>query len=601
MRSLRRRASVLVAVVLVSTCVVVAYDAAAQWDSNPLTGVETGQAYGTYYSCGQQDKPEGPIQGDVPKADQTSGRAQEGYNCGLAKVGYAKIFDGDPPSTPEARAAAPEKTGNANMAWIGHCAFVSGPSGAVAPESKPSPKPGAGVAVIDVSDPSAPEHVRTLHDPGTLSTSETIGAVTVGDRGILVIGQYGNDQVSDPKPMDVYVLSLQDGYRCADIQHIANPTDPTQATYLWPDNIHNLTISPDGRYVFATQPLQVLDISDLLNGGQAHYIGNVDDAMEGPMFAVGPYADYDDALPQPVREAQHPSYTSHEAWPEQVTVDGVTHTKLYLGAQLPVFELFTIVDITDWLQDPAHNKPDVISQKSGRGHSVRTATIKDASGAPHRYVLHSEESPFGAGFGCAPETANPFAGPSQPWLTNIDDEANPVLTSQFGLEINDPSNCQEQLSAGETDSVHYHDVDDPNDTHFVMASMWNAGLRIFDVGHDPAHPKEVAYFNPGDVDPTSAVHLDHAWGHVHYDKPTDTIWFATADGGFWVVRLEQDVETYLFNPLPASPPQNVPPASDPGWPGTAGVTYAAQLAYVDVTPYYCTLGTARGLNTPVPS
>src|SRR5260221_118602 len=72
--------------------------------------------------------------------------------------------------------------------------------------------------------------------------------------------------------------------------------------------------------------------------------GNPDKGMEVPMSAVGPSAALDDALPGPARQAQHPSYRSHEAWASQ---DG---TKLSLGGQLPTFELFTILDIKDWLQ-----------------------------------------------------------------------------------------------------------------------------------------------------------------------------------------------------------------------------------------------------------
>src|SRR3954470_215569 len=318
MTSLRRRASVLAAVVLACTCLVVAHDAAANWDSNPITGVDTAQDY----ACGTHDHPEGAIQGHIPTTDTAETArdanthltpAETGYNCGLALVGHTTL-DGVDPDTGKKRPA----TGNANMAWAGNCAYVSGPSGAVAPESKPSPADGAGVAVVDVSDPENPVHVRTLSTTGSLSTRETIGAVTTrAGRSILVGGQYGNDQVSDPKPMDIY-----------DVTDCANPV--FKETFMWPDNIHNLTISPDGRYVFATQPLQVLDISPLWDNDPATdaiYLGNIDDHMEGPMFSVGPSADVDDALPQAVREAQPPSYTSHEAWPQQRVdpKDGTVH------------------------------------------------------------------------------------------------------------------------------------------------------------------------------------------------------------------------------------------------------------------------------------
>ena len=59
---------------------------------------------------------------------------------------------------------------------------------------------------------------------------------------------------------------------------------------------------------------------------------------------------------------------------------------------------------------------------------------------------------------------------------------------------------------------------------------------------NPAQPTEVAYFNPGDVDPTAKVKLDQAWGHIRYVPETGEIWFATATGGFWVVQLEQGVQ-----------------------------------------------------------
>lgn len=96
----------------------------------------------------------------------------------------------------------------------------------------------------------------------------------------------------------------------------------------------------------------------------------------------------------------------------------------------------------------------------------------------------------------------------------------------------------------ENDSVHYHDVDDPNDTTFVTASMWNAGIRLFDV-RNPKAPREVAYFNPGDVNQGVGVQLDHAWGHIRYVPESGQLWFSTADGGFWVVRIESQVRSFL--------------------------------------------------------
>ena len=567
MSSVHRGIAVL-AVACLAAATVGVQGARAQWDPHPIGDVITSQ----HHLCGEEDLPEGDIQGHVPKADQDSRRAEHGYNCGLALVGHATLdLGGRPP------------TGNANMAWAGHCAYVAGPSGAIAPQSKPTPAPGAGVAVVSVASDGTPTHVANLRAPGTLSTSETINAVTTPEgRSILVVGQYGNDAVSEPKPMDIYDVSDPD---CTRFVHLA--------TYYWPNNIHNLTLSHDGRYVFATIPLQAADISGLWDDDPSTgvaYLGNLDQMMPGPTLAPGPLADYDDALPADVQALTHPLNTSHEAW---LSADDRT---LYVGAQTAETELLTILDVGDWLRQDGAG-PRVISQRSGRGHSVRTATI---DGVP--YLLHSEESVFGTAYGCVPETANPFAGPAQPWLTDISDPTNPRLVSQFGLEINDAESCAQQLDAGENDSVHYHDVDDPEDTTFVMASMWNAGIRLFDV-RDPTNPTEVAYFNPGDVDPTAATHLDHAWGHVRYVAETGQIWFATADGGFWVVRIEGQVRRQLAldakDRRHGRPALRVP-ADDPGRPGTIGVTIAPLDVGLDVTPAYCTLGSLVRVTLPTP-
>jgi hypothetical protein len=590
---------VVAAVAALVAALVAAAPGRAAWDPDPLNlSLITDQAH----RCAPGDLPETGIQGDVPRADQTPDpltgrtRAEAGYNCGLALVGHTPLggpgsdaHDGRPP------------TGNANMAVAGHCAYVAGPGGGVVPQTFTPPGPGNGVAVVDVSDPAHPRHVKTLRSPGAAATSETLHAVTTPEgRGILVVGRYGNDVVkTGPKPMDVYDVS---GDHCAD--------PVLMGTYDWPANIHNLTISPDGRYVFATIPLQAVDISGLWTNPdptvpaqeKVVYLGNIQGAIDGPPVATGPLADVTDPVVQALAgtaaegRTTHPQNMSHEAWPAPDFATNPDHKYLYVGGQTPQFELLTVIDLVDWLRrnpdgTPA-GPPHVVSQQSGRGHSVRTATIR-VDGKPRRFLLHSEESVFGGAYGCLPETANPFAGPAQPWLTDISDPAHPRPVSQFGLAINRPENCPAQLDSRTNQSVHYHDVDDPDDTTFVMASMWNAGLRIFDV-RDPRRPTEVAYFNPGQVrlDDGRLV-LDQAWAHSHYDAERGLIWLATANGGFWVLRLECQVIRYLGLRVkrPWRPcPRRGAPAVDPGGPGRTGVDLVVPAAsFVASRPYYCTL------------
>jgi len=81
---------------------------------------------------------------------------------------------------------------------------------------------------------------------------------------------------------------------------------------------------------------------------------------------------------------------------------------------------------------------------------------------------------------------------------------------------------------------------------------------------------------------------------VRYVPERGQIWFATADGGFWVVRIEGQVREHLDldarNRERGLPALQVP-VTDPGRAGTVGLTLPPLSALrLDVAPYYCTLG-----------
>jgi hypothetical protein len=458
--------------------------------------------------CGARDLPETGIQGDVPLPDQLDGRAMRGYNCGLDVVGHNDLG----------------RVANANMAWVGHCAFVAGT--------------GSGVAVIDVSDPRRPRVTETLHGPGSDFTLETINARAKGDKAVLVAGRYGPAPLGTGGPIDIY-----------DVHDCTRPR--FMSTITLPTNVHNLTITADLRRVFSTLPLQVADISDLRH---PRFLGNMDDQIQTPT--------------SPLKNI------SHEAW---ISDDG---SRLYIGGQVVgIGEYFTIADISHWPARP----PRIISQVIGRGHSVRPATING-----HPFIVHSEESIVDqSARGCVPARLNPFAGISQPWLMDVTDERHPFDVGQFRLAINEPSNCAAQSISGVNGSVHYHDVDDPKHSTFMLASMWNSGLRVADI-RDPAHPREVAYFNPGMyTTPTQGSLLDQAWAHVRYVPSTGQIWLTTMSGGFWVLELEPQVRHALA--LPARPSLH-PDGAPPRTPAESRAEVASPSAYVaPVRVWYCTL------------
>src|SRR3954454_11343632 len=201
---------------------------ARAWDNSPLTGPVVQHSY----RCGAHDHREPGLQGQVPKADQADGEAKKGYNCGLELIGFTPLD-----KTADGRDSRPNA--NANMSWAGSCAYVSGSSSNLfnPPVVNSAPKAatnGPGIAVVDVHDPAHPKMVKVLRMPGGVATSETINAFTKADgTGVLVVGEYGNDPASYPKPMDIYTYDTSDP-DCTHLRHISNPDGPkTLATYYW--------------------------------------------------------------------------------------------------------------------------------------------------------------------------------------------------------------------------------------------------------------------------------------------------------------------------------------------------------------------------------
>ncbi len=444
--------------------------------------------------CGLLDRPETGLQGQVPWLEQKTGRADRGYNCGVSVVGYSSLG---------------ARGGNANMAWSGQCAYVAGD----------------GIAVVDVRDPTNPRLVRTLHGPGSDRSLETVSAVDTADRHLLVAGKYGlggSRRSPGEGPVDIW-----------------DTTDCTQpkllSQFVFPSNVHNLTLSADGKRLYSTLPLQAADLTD---PRRPKYLSE----FETDLRAAG---------------VHHLTY-AHEA---TVSPDG---TRLYVGGQ-QIGEELLIVDIRDW----PRRKATVLGRTTLPGHSIRRMTI---GGKP--YLLNSDESVVNfTAKGCVPEMLTPFGGPAEPYITDISNERAPRAVSQFHLAINKPQNCPKQLVDGTNQSVHYHDVDDPSNTTFALLSMWNAGLRIVDV-RNPRYPTEVAYFNPGRVqqpsgpprlNPDAALgtllgmqargkQLDQTWAHIRYQPATGLIWLTTQTGGFWVLELEPQVRARLG--LPTLPSHN---------------------------------------------
>ncbi len=464
------------------------------------TGVSAARAdepadpYRSPARCGALDTPETGIQGDVPRADQESGRAEQGYNCGLAVVGH-NGFDG---------------ASSSSLAWSGDCAYVQG---------------GGGVRVLDVSDPTNPVTVAEL--PGAGGGSENIQAVTTDDRAVLIATRSVATSAAN---------LVTQGLSLVDVYDVSTCTEPQlKGTISFPNGAHNIGLTPDATKVFVTMSLQMADIANLENPSswtvrnlQCEIVAQHHPAYGGP----SPLCDLNQGGQQQL---------SHEV---EFNKSG---TRLYIGGQLPTpYEEY--VHVVDLTTSPVR----VISSTPGAAHGIRRATIDGDA-----FLLRSDETAPGVpqpaerrSNGCLPEQATPFASTAESYLTDISDETAPHTVSKLGLAINrpEPETCAAALDSSVNSTVHYNTVDDPENTTFAMLSMKNAGLRVFDV-RDPAQPVEAAYFNPGQYRATDgSTSLDRVRMHTRYRPETGHIWMLSEQGGFRVLELEPQVRTALGLP-----------------------------------------------------
>jgi len=461
--------------------------------------------------CGREDTPETSIQGDVPLADQQSGRAEQGYNCGLALVGYNDLGG----------------QGGGDLAWSGDCAYVKSPGS---------------IKVVDVRDPASPTVVGAL--PINVM-SENIHAVTTRETALLVAAAAG-------QPVPVYVWDVRNCTHPVLLGTVEFPGLSPQNPAVF-TQVHNIELSPDGTHIYGSLPLAVADITDLADP-TTWTVKN----FQCELAAQAPLGFQGILFPQTAFALDQPECANILAHEFEFNEAG---TRMYIGGQLDgafatqidpqhrqwhTEQVLRVVDITG-------ATPRVIGAvEPAPGHGVRRATIRGKD-----FLLNSNENvnpDVSTANGCTPDTALPVGGAAHAFLTDISHERSPRTVSELELAINDPTHCADQRASGVKSTIHYNDVNDPDRTTFAMLPMGNAGLRIFDV-RNPRRPTEVAYFNPGQLRlANGSTTLDRAANHTRYvtrsvpcnGRPhkrcqASYVWLTTRAGGFWVLEIEPHV------------------------------------------------------------
>jgi len=447
--------------------------------------------------CGPGDTPEPGIQGDVPAGETPN------YNCGVKLVGQL----------PRA----------GNVQGAGTCAYVRSGS-----------QVGGQVFVIDVSDPANPKEVGSVP---LQSGSETMRVVVNDERAVLVSGSSVYDISDCLNPV------LKGEIQWAPLRL---PGIPSR---MLP---HDIRVNHAGTKVYASFGLWEADISNLEDPETwtvTDHRCTLAAQIPGPWseahrqsLAAGLSLCADATQPGP-RGADYALGSSplqaSLLWPtvSHSPDTNAEDTLLYLGDQAggtgALWAPTAKVRIIDVTQSP----PKIVGEVDGPGHGLDWFRV-----GGREYVMHSNEGGSGGvlGQGAGADTCQPYPRPfSLGWGFDafISDVTRPDRArnvSMLKMAINDPEFCEARKASGIDPWIAYHLIDNPLDATFAAVNFGSAGLRIFDI-RKPATPREVAYYNHGQL-----VH----GGVGHYDAERGLI-YAAGSRGFLVLELEPQVRAEL--------------------------------------------------------
>lgn len=458
------------------------------------------------------DRLEPGMQGQTMPEDLKTPVLPVPYSKGVRLVGHTTIWN---------------RGGNMNMARIDSCAYVSsfpatGPLMAYGGPRNPPDLSNDGVAVIDVSDPHNPKPVRLLRDKGSIYAVETLHAVSAPGRKVLVAGAYGGGQ-NPAHPEDAAWLDIYDAANC---------TNPKLMSEIkWPENVHMVTISPNGKRVYGTviSPftgnggLLVLDISDMAHPKLIGKFGAT--RPDGTTFEFAAH----EVNISPDERRLYVGVISSKGGDLNVGVKTMLSAE-GLGPNAGGIYIFDNSDLVDGRPNPQMRLIGTALQ--GGWHSPVQANIH---GIP--YLVSAGE------LGACPG--------SWPKIVNITDEKHPFIEGEFKLQMNHQENCpapegMEVATKGivgriGTAASHFNDVDSATDTRLGLFGFTWAGLRIADL-RSPRNPVEVAYFKPGDA----------CMAHVQYLPKTGQIWIACGASGFYVLELKPELRASLGLPKVSS-------------------------------------------------
>jgi hypothetical protein len=332
-----------------------------------------------------------------------------------------------------------------------------------------------GVYVVDMHDPRHPVRTDVLRTPAMQSPHESLRLNA--KRGLLVAA----------------LSSITTGPGVVEVYDVAKDCLHPSLLSATPLGIlgHESAFSPDGNTYYVTSLF-------------AHSLAAVD--LTDPTLPSLEWVTYD--------------YAPHGA---SVSLDG---KRLYVAETGGGFNGLTILDVSQVQARVPFPKVTVVSRLTWPQVSTPQNATPFTRGG-HPYVLETDE--FG----------ERVTGAAR--IIDLADEKHPFVLSNLRLEVNQPEvydELQNDPGNGATArgyQAHYCTVPSRIDPNIVACSFIMSGLRVFDI-RDPAHPREVAYFNK----PTLSGRLNvgaFAMSAPTYDAASEDVWYTDGNIGLFVVHL----------------------------------------------------------------
>jgi len=469
-------------------------------------------------SCSNGDAPEVALQGQVPAAQRHAGFT--GANCNMELVGQ---FQGE--------------GGNWSAATFrdsqGHvCAYHST---AVPTGDRKRP----GVPVIDITDPTNPVYVTSLTTKSMLDSWE--GLRVHAGRKLLVAASAENG-LGGPY-VDVYDLS-------GDCRH---PQLLSSMEYEYksdgevpnkPISGHEGSISPDGL---------------------TYYVGDVGNAKYHAIDITIPtqprlITTFDVEKKSPIAKLPHGLSISPDGNRLYAAAAYIAGAGEVLDPNSAPMNGFFVFDTSEVQARKPNAEIRLISSTAYQDGSVAQHTIETKIGGKP-YMVMVDEGGSGRGADLSASVRNACDAGLAPFpmarIYDMKDERNPTVVSKLGLETHNPKNCDSILPdivglGIFTYGSHYCSVDSRENATAMACSYFNSGIRVFDI-RDPAHPKEIAYFNPaGAKEPMpGSSHVsfgqwkaggpDWCTSRLDFDKERGLLTTMCQDNGLLVMKFKNGV------------------------------------------------------------